>query len=66
MMRFGQKWIITFELKILLALLWGVSPALAQKTVRLPIATGGTGGSYYPMGGGRLSHPLSPGRHSQL
>src|SRR5512137_2648936 len=24
----------------------------AQKTVRLSIATGGTGGSYYPMGGG--------------
>lgn len=66
MMRFGQKWIITFELTILLALLGGVSPALAQKTVRLSIATGGTGGSYYSMGGGRLSHPLSPGRHSLL
>jgi TRAP transporter TAXI family solute receptor len=29
-----------------------VSPAWAQKDVRLSIATGGTGGVYYPMGGG--------------
>jgi hypothetical protein len=29
-----------------------VSPAWAQKTVRLSIATGGTGGVYYPLGGG--------------
>ena len=28
------------------------SPVWAQKTVRLSIATGGTGGVYYPMGGG--------------
>src|SRR5512143_1141127 len=29
-----------------------VSTAFAQKQVRLSIATGGTGGVYYPMGGG--------------
>ncbi len=35
------------------ALALAVSPALAQqKTVRLSIATGGTGGVYYPLGGG--------------
>jgi TRAP transporter TAXI family solute receptor len=28
------------------------SPAWAQKTVRISIATGGTGGVYYPLGGG--------------
>jgi TRAP transporter TAXI family solute receptor len=31
---------------------FSVSSAWAQKTVRLSIATGGTGGVYYPMGGG--------------
>jgi len=30
----------------------GVSSAWAQKTTRLSIATGGTGGVYYPLGGG--------------
>jgi TRAP transporter TAXI family solute receptor len=29
-----------------------ISPAWAQKTTRLSIATGGTGGVYYPLGGG--------------
>src|SRR5687768_10669966 len=29
----------------------GVSPALAQVKTRLSIATGGTGGVYYPVGG---------------
>jgi TRAP transporter TAXI family solute receptor len=33
-------------------LVFGVSSAWAQKTVRLSIATGGTGGVYYPLGGG--------------
>ena len=32
-------------------LVFGPSSVWAQKTVRLSIATGGTGGSYYPMGG---------------
>src|SRR4030042_6574584 len=31
---------------------FGFSSAWAQKTVRLSIATGGTGGVYYPLGGG--------------
>jgi TRAP transporter TAXI family solute receptor len=34
---------------------FGVSSAWAQKSVRLSIATGGTGGVYYPMGGGMAS-----------
>ena len=33
-------------------LFFSFSSAWAQKTVRLSIATGGTGGVYYPMGGG--------------
>ncbi len=41
-----------FAIGILITLVLAVSPAWAQKTVRLSIATGGTGGSYYPMGGG--------------
>ena len=36
----------------LLALVLAVPPVWAQKTVRLSIATGPTGGIYYPMGGG--------------
>ena len=36
---------------ILLFVVW-VSSAWAQKTTRLSIATGGTGGVYYPLGGG--------------
>ncbi len=51
MKRFGQKRLVTFIIAITLAVLWA-GPAPAQKTVRLSIATGGTGGSYYPMGGG--------------
>jgi hypothetical protein len=35
-----------------LVLIFSFSTAWAQKTVRLSIATGGTGGVYYPMGGG--------------
>ena len=50
-MRFSKKWMIALALTILFAMLGQASPALAQKTVRLSIATGGTGGSYYPMGG---------------
>ncbi len=34
---------------------FGVSTAWAQKPVRLSIATGGTGGVYYPLGGGMAS-----------
>jgi TRAP transporter TAXI family solute receptor len=41
-----------FILGIIAVLVFGVSSAWAQKTVRLSIATGGTGGVYYPMGGG--------------
>jgi TRAP transporter TAXI family solute receptor len=40
------------KIGVLIAFVLAVSPAWAQKTVRLSIATGGTGGSYYPMGGG--------------
>ena len=39
-------------LGVILVLVFCVSSAWAQKTVRLSIATGGTGGVYYPMGGG--------------
>jgi TRAP transporter TAXI family solute receptor len=39
-------------LLIAAALTLGGSSALAQKDVRLSIATGGTGGVYYPLGGG--------------
>jgi TRAP transporter TAXI family solute receptor len=40
-------------LGVVVALVFGLSPAwAAQKEVRLSIATGGTGGVYYPMGGG--------------
>lgn len=37
---------------IVAGLILGVSSAQAQKDVRLSIATGGTGGVYYPLGGG--------------
>lgn len=37
---------------LVVAFIWVVPSAWAQKTVRLSIATGGTGGVYYPMGGG--------------
>ena len=37
---------------VILFLFFTFSSAWAQKTVRLSIATGGTGGVYYPMGGG--------------
>ena len=36
---------------IALALVFGASTVWAAKTNRLSIATGGTGGVYYPMGG---------------
>ncbi len=39
-------------LAIISLLVFSFSPAWAQKTVRVSIATGGTGGVYYPMGGG--------------
>ena len=39
-------------LGIIVALVLVVSSAWAQKSVRLSIATGGTGGVYYPLGGG--------------
>ncbi len=45
-----MKRMATLGFTILLALC--VSAAFAQKQVRLSIATGGTGGVYYPMGGG--------------
>jgi hypothetical protein len=37
---------------VILTCFFSFSSAWAQKTVRLSIATGGTGGVYYPMGGG--------------
>ena len=39
-------------LGVIVASLFAFSPAWAQKTVRLSIATGGTGGVYYPFGTG--------------
>jgi len=39
-------------LALALALTFGPGPGHAQKTVRLSIVTGGTGGVYYPLGGG--------------
>src|SRR4030043_1806428 len=39
-------------LGVILSFIFGVSSVWAQKTVRLSIATGGTGGVYYPLGGG--------------
>jgi len=42
-----------FILGVIVVLVFGVSQAWAQKKeVRLSIATGGTGGVYYPLGGG--------------
>ena len=41
-----------FIFGIAVLLVFGVSAAWAQKSVRLSIATGPTGGVYYPMGGG--------------
>jgi len=40
---------------ILMVFVFFAAPAWAQKSVRLSIATGGTGGVYYPMGGGMAS-----------
>jgi len=37
---------------VIMVMVFMVSTAWAQKTVRLSIATGGTGGVYYPLGGG--------------
>src|SRR4030042_3896645 len=41
-----------FLFAVILVVLFSFSTAWAQKTVRISIATGGTGGVYYPMGGG--------------
>ena len=41
-----------FILGVIVVLVFCVSSAWAQKTIRLSIATGGTGGVYYPLGGG--------------
>jgi hypothetical protein len=40
------------SLALAFALALAAGPAQAQKTVRLSIVTGGTGGVYYPLGGG--------------
>jgi hypothetical protein len=61
MMRFGQKWIITFELTIRLALLWGVSAALAQKLLAVDCPTAGV-----LLFDGWGSLPSSLERHSQF
>jgi TRAP transporter TAXI family solute receptor len=37
---------------LIMVMVFMVSAAWAQKTVRLSVATGGTGGVYYPLGGG--------------
>ena len=37
---------------LIIPFIFTVSPVWAQKSVRLSIATGGTGGVYYPLGGG--------------
>jgi len=42
-------------LGVIIFLVFGVSSVWAQKPVRLSIVTGGTGGVYYPMGGGMAS-----------
>ena len=39
-------------LGIIFSFVFSLPSAWAQKTVRLSIATGGTGGVYYPLGGG--------------
>jgi len=39
-------------LGVIIIVVFSISSAWAQKSVRLSIATGGTGGVYYPMGGG--------------
>src|SRR5512136_1137514 len=39
-------------LGVVFSFVFSLSPAWAQKTVRLSVATGGTGGVYYPLGGG--------------
>jgi len=41
-----------FLFRIIILFVFVASSAWAQKTVRLSIATGGTGGVYYPLGGG--------------
>ena len=41
-----------FLFAVISLLIFSFSSAWAQKTVRISIATGGTGGVYYPMGGG--------------
>jgi len=41
-----------FLFTIMVLFVLGISSSWAQKTVRLSIATGGTGGVYYPLGGG--------------
>lgn len=42
-------------LMIISILIFGIHSAWAQKSVRISIATGGTGGVYYPLGGGMAS-----------
>ncbi|MBM4339298.1 MAG: TAXI family TRAP transporter solute-binding subunit [Deltaproteobacteria bacterium] len=42
-------------LGLIALIVFGASTAWAQKAVRLSIATGGTGGVYYPLGGGMAS-----------
>ncbi|MDQ1333568.1 MAG: uncharacterized protein QG552_518 [Thermodesulfobacteriota bacterium] len=39
-------------LVVIVATMFGISMVFAQKDLRLSIATGGTGGVYYPLGGG--------------
>lgn len=48
-----MKRLVIFGMIVLFLL--GTSVAWAQKSVRLSIATGGTGGVYYPLGGGMAS-----------
>jgi len=48
-----MKRLVIFGMIVLF--IFGTSVAWAQKSVRLSIATGGTGGVYYPLGGGMAS-----------
>jgi TRAP-type uncharacterized transport system substrate-binding protein len=52
MMGFKSIGLTLVKIGMIAGLAFGPSSVWAQKTVRLSIATGGTGGSYYPMGGG--------------
>ncbi|HLC26307.1 MAG TPA: TAXI family TRAP transporter solute-binding subunit, partial [bacterium] len=47
-----RKFLLSVVVIVSCLLLAGTSVVSAQETVRLSVATGGTGGVYYPLGGG--------------